>query len=163
MSSALANREPVVALVRGMAQEIATLGPAQYGDAHNFLAFLESSVSKLKEMVEGMAEKEVLARGETITEKGSKGIELGGWYVRAIPNRTGIDPKKFEARLRTKGHLPENYMQAKITYAMDPDKTAKALADGVITQAELDACRYELTYKLSVTQVAQQKQETTDE
>lgn len=154
MTSALANREPVVALVRGLAQEVATLEPVQYGEAHNFLAFLEDAVARLKGMVVARAEKEVMERGETITDKGTKALELGGWYVRAIPNRTGIDPKKFEARLRTKGVLPENYMQPKITYAMDPAKTAKAVADGVITEAELSACKYDLTYKLTVTQVA---------
>lgn len=159
MSSALTNREPAVALVRGLAQQIATLGPEQYGEAHDFLHQLTSALTKLEEMVEEATKKEVLARGETVTDKGTKALTLGEWFCRAIPNKTGTDPKKFEARLRTKGVLPENYMRAKVSYEMDPDKTMKALADGVLTQAELAACAYTLTHRLQVTKVATEAQD----
>jgi hypothetical protein len=150
MSSALAQREPLVALVRGLAQEIASLGPERLGEAHEFLALIQRGVEGLEDVVTARLKEQALTHGHKTTEKGTHEVVLGSHLIRAIPTRTGTDPKRLEAKLRAKGHDPGVAMNAKITYEVNPDKLAKAVEGGLITQAEVDACKYDINYRVQV-------------
>lgn len=150
MSGALAKREPAIELVRGLAQEVATLAPAQFGEARDFLKTLESAVERLRDMVEERTVQEIRQHGAKVTEKGTMQLTLGNWDCRAIPNKTGTDPKKLEARLRTKGVHPEDHMRAKITYEIDAEKLKALVERGIMTQEEVNSCAYDLTFRLDI-------------
>ena len=150
MSEALATREPVVALMRDVAQQLAALPPERYGEAMEFLSFLEKATEGLKTTFGERVKDAALANGTLKTEKGTKEWLTNGYSIRAVPTRTGIDPKKLEARLRAKGLDPAVAMDQTIAYKVSEPKLAVAIAGGKLTREEADGCKYELNYKLSV-------------
>lgn len=150
MSEALALREPAVALMRDVASQLATLPPERYGEAMEFLSFIEKATEGLKTTFGERVKETVLKDGTQTTEKGTREWLMGGYCVRAIPTRTGVDPKKLEARLRAKGLNPEVAMDATLAYKVSEPKLAAAVAAGKLTREEVDGCKYELNYKLAV-------------
>ena len=150
MSSALTLREPAVALMRDVASQLATLPPERYGEAMEFLSFIEKATEGLKTTFGERVKETVLKDGTQTTEKGTREWLMGGYCVRAIPTRTGVDPKKLEARLRAKGLNPEVAMDATLAYKVNEVKLATAIASGKLTREEADGCKYELNYKLAV-------------
>lgn len=150
MSEALALREPTVALMRDVAQQLATLPPERYGEAMEFLSFIEKATEGLKTTFGERVKEAALANGSKTTDKGTHEWLIGGYTIRAIPTRTGVDPKKLEARLRAKGLDPAVAMDQTIAYKVNEGKLATAIASGKLTREEADGCKYELNHKLSV-------------
>ncbi len=81
--------------------------------------------------------------GQQTTDKGSMEAQVGGWKLSMSPTRTGIDPKKLEARLRSKQVDPAKYMRQTISYAIDEDKLNSLIDKRVMSNDELVDCRYE--------------------
>jgi hypothetical protein len=150
MSQALALREPAVALMRDVAQQLATLPPERYGEAMEFLSVMEKGVEGLRTTFGERVKEKVVAEGDKVTEKGTLEWSLNGYTIRATPTRTGVDPKKLEARLRGKGLKPDEHMTPTTTYKVSDVLLAALLATGKLTQQEVDDCRYELNYALRV-------------
>lgn len=88
--------------------------------------------------------------GAIITEKGTKELGLGDYVVRAIPTRTGTDPKKLEAKLRALGRDPAHYMDATITYKVSPMRLAGLVAEGVL---KLEEVAYEPGFRIQLERV----------
>lgn len=162
MTDVLAKRSASVELARGLAQEIAGLEPTQYGAYWEVVLGLESSFTQLREMMQDRALARVRTEGTRTTEKGTMDLATDEHLLRAIPTRTGVDPKVFEARLRAKRIDPAVWMRTKITYEWDPDKSPGVVAAGVMTATELDSCKYKPSYRLQVTRVAGETNERTD-
>lgn len=150
MSQALALREPAVALMRDVAQQLATLPPERYGEAMEFLTVMEKGVEGLKTTFGERVKETVVAEGDKVTEKGTLEWSLNGYTIRATPTRTGTDPKKLEARLRGKGLKPDEHMTPTTTYKVSEALLLALVASGKLTQQEVDDCRYELNYALRV-------------
>ena len=150
MSEALAIQGPVVALMRDVAGQLAALPPERYGEAMEFLTFIEKATEGLRTTFGERVKEQVIKDGAQTTEKGTREWAMNGYLIRAIPTRTGVDPKKLEARLRAKGHDPAVAMDQTIAYKVNEAKLAAAIALGKLTQAEADGCKYELNYRLQV-------------
>jgi hypothetical protein len=120
----------------------------------------------MKEM-DGLAKERqrerVLKEGSVVTSKGSMELVEDGWRFQLRPQKTGYDDRKVEAMLRAKGLPPEFAMhKPDVPYEtdvarlealasrgemkFDPEIPGKNPYPVTITQADLDACKYELTY-----------------
>jgi hypothetical protein len=80
--------------------------------------------------------------------KGSYEARLGTYQYSIRPTRTGTDPKKLEALLRSKEKDPALYMDAVTSYKVSEQKLGAALAKKVLTKAELETCSYDESYAL---------------
>ncbi len=119
------------------------------------VATLRRLETMLKENVDRLKDRALLylnVNGQQVTEKGTKEVALNGHVMRAIPTRTGIDPKKLEAALRAKGIDPSAHMIPTITYKVDDFRVAKLVAAGMLTQQDLAAVQYDKSYRIEVTQ-----------
>lgn len=84
--------------------------------------------------------KEVLLRGETSSEKGSKRLELDEWVIDAQRRKDGYDDKKIAQLLNEKMIPLERGMNAVVSYVSNKEKLILLMAGGKLTQAELDSC-----------------------
>jgi len=150
MTSALAVKDRFQVLMQDLAAELSTVTPDRYGPAYQFIGAIKSMAEAAIDTFGSRVKNHVLEHGEQVTDKGTRKLVADGWALSAIPTRTGVDPKKLEARLRMKGFNPADYMDMKITYAVSETKLGKALASEVVTQSEIESCRYDLTYRLQV-------------
>lgn len=90
---------------------------------------------------------DVEATGSVVTEKGTREAHYPSFTVRAIPTRTGTDPKKLEARLRSLGIDPAVVMDATITYKVNPAKLANLVAAGTL---KYDEVAYEPGFRIQL-------------
>lgn len=148
MTTALVTRDAVFSLMRTVAAELSQLTPEKYGAAMEFLKSLEEAAEGLKTTLGARVKEEVRANGHQVTDKGTTEWVVGGYVLRAIPTRTGVDPKKLEARLRAKGREPSLCMDATIAFKVNEGKLAAAVERGDLTAEEVAACKYDLNFRL---------------
>lgn len=86
--------------------------------------------------------------GTKVTDKGSLSLTVGEFRVEARPTRTGLDPKKVEALLRAKDLSLDELMDKEVKYILNETRLATAVEQELLTQEELETCRYELSYAL---------------
>ena len=91
--------------------------------------------------------------GEPAGDKGTRVLREGAFETRVIPTRSGLDPRLVEAMLLRRKLPLKEYMVPTITYTLGEDHRAKlatAIAAGLLTQADVDACKYEVSYRVEV-------------
>lgn len=150
MSDALAVRNTTVSAMMTLADWLQRVEPDEFGQALNLLKSLGSALEDAEGVVKARAVEMVRKQGVKETEKGTMSLTLGGHTIRAIPTRTGVDAKKLEAHLRGRGLDPAVAMDATITYKVNDGKLARAVADGTLSQSEVDGCRADTSYRLEV-------------
>jgi hypothetical protein len=104
------------------------------------------SLTSLTKSVKQMISNVVQERGEKVTEKGGMAYSEGDWTMQIKPHRTGVDPKKLEARLRSKKADLDFYMDRTIVYTFNQSKLDAAVEAGVLSSEDVEACKHELTY-----------------
>lgn len=130
-----------------------TLGELSNEDmpaAYELVTKIEHLVEDAREMLRQRALLYLTANGEKVTDKGTTEAKLSGYIVRAIPMRTGTDPKKLEQTLRMKKLNPEHWMQMTVTFKTDEKKLKMLIDRGDITAQDMEACAYDKTYRLEV-------------
>lgn len=148
MTDALAVRNNVVGSMMGLAEYISTISEDEFGEALNLIKAVSSALEQSEGVIKQRAVEVVRARGVRETEKGTMSLTLGAYTVRAIPTRTGVDGKKLEAHLRAKGIDPSVAMDATVAWKLNDEKLAKAVASGVLTPKDMEACKHETSYRL---------------
>lgn len=117
--------------------------------------FWSSGMSEMDKLAKERQRERVLAHGTVLPEtKGSKVLEEDGWRFTLRPTKTGYDDRKVEAMLRAKGLDPEVAMhKPEVPYTCDDarleallGKTWEGDLAPTITQADLDACKVEVSY-----------------
>jgi hypothetical protein len=108
----------------GFAAMLSNLTPEQVPGALDIAIALRKLGEEVADRLRDRLAQTVAKDGETYTDKGSKRASIGGFKVTVIPTKTGTDPKKLEAKLRALGKDPANYMDATITYKVNPGKLA---------------------------------------
>lgn len=92
----------------------------------------------------------MLKAAEKTTDKGGRELEMDGLRVAMHRTRTGLDPKKVEARLRAMGKEPDAVMDTVLTFKI-PDPTTERFAK-LVTLLGPDAvkdCQYEESWTIS--------------
>lgn len=105
-----------------------------------FLAALEDLKKLGRDAIITMVERD----GKVTTEKGSMQLVRDGWQFEIRPHKTGYDPKKVEAHIRSIGRNPNEFMDATVVYSVNEDKLVLA----EFTDEELLAMRYEKSWSL---------------
>jgi hypothetical protein len=115
---------------------------------------LTAQAEKMLEEVRGLLKTRAMlwlnVNGQKVTDKGTMEGSVSGFSVRAIPMRTGLDPKKLEQTLRAKKLDPNSQMKPTITYKVDEAKVAVLVSEGKLSPADLEACKYEPSWRLEV-------------
>ncbi len=133
-----------------LAEYVATCSLEQGAATHSVVAALASSLEDIKKALRDRMLDAIRTLGKRVTDKGTLLLTVDGWELEARPTRTGVDAKRLEAALRSRGVDPGKYMQATIGYKVDNTKLQYAISDGVLTVEEIGACSYEQDQSYSV-------------
>ena len=134
----------------GYASALSNLSDEQVPAAFEMTQKMEALAEEVRERLRKRILDYVSEKGEVQTEKGTRGVNLGGFDLRAIPTKTGTDPKKLEALLRHKKLDPTVAMDATIAYKVNADKVLKAVERGELTQADVASCAYAPAFRVEV-------------
>lgn len=85
--------------------------------------------------------------GHKVTEKGTYEASYNGFTVRAIPTRTGTDPKKLEAKLRALKLEPSAWMDTTLVYKVNDAKLMPLIEDG---RLKLEEVAYDKSYRVEL-------------
>lgn len=140
----------VTTALQVMARNMGELAIEKVPEMLGFFQQLEKMVEATKGMLRARAIELVEAQGSIITDKGTKVALVGDWKITAVPLRTGLDPKKLEATLRAKQLDPREFMQSVVTFKVDTAKVAVLCSQGKLTDADIEACTYEKSYRITV-------------
>jgi hypothetical protein len=109
---------------------------------------IEDQVERVVKTAKQQVETYIRTAGTKVTDAGTLRAVVGNIQLEARPTRTGRDPKKVEALIRAKNMDPAKWMDEERSYKVNDGKLADAVKAGKLTHAELEACRYELTYAI---------------
>lgn len=134
------------------------LGSHELATIHDYAKSLDDALSETTKLARARVLAVALEKGSPVGEKGlSRELDLGDGRVQRITiQKSGTDPKKFEAAVRAKQAPVSKYMAVVETWKM-LDGTAsqdRALADGLFTADELKALDYEESYRVERTKEA---------
>lgn len=125
------------------------LQPEQVVSLHDYGATLVDAVEEAKKIARARVLDIALRLGQPVGDKGlSRELRLGGVVQRITIQKSGVDPKKFEAALRAKQATLTKYMEQVVTYKHSATGVQAALDDGIFTADELKAMEYEPTYRV---------------
>lgn len=128
------------------------LTPPDLSSLHTYIKSTGDAIEEAGKFARARVLDVVLAQGAAIGESGkSRELDLGNGMVQRITiQKTGVDPKKFEAALRAKGATVTKYMATEVSYSMLEGNQSqdRALQDGLFTQGELDAMNYPPSYRV---------------
>lgn len=128
------------------------LSDQQLAQTHAYIKSTGDAVDEAGKFARARVLDAALKRGNAIgATGGSRELDLGdGMVQRVTLQKTGIDPKKFEAALRAKNAPVGEYMATVVTYVMlEGNQSAdRALSAGIFTAGELEALKYEPTYRV---------------
>lgn len=109
---------------------------------------LWDSVKKMKDLVaeyEDSVRQFILnmvdANGKKVTDAGTKRMTTRGFTLEIQPSGGGLDSKKVEALLSSKGIAPLVGMDTKITFTVNEGKLKDLVAKKKLTEDELETCR----------------------
>jgi hypothetical protein len=128
------------------------LTPTQLSKVHEAAAATFDAVEEAKKLARGRVLEAVLDKGTPVGSKGlSRELNLGlGLVQRVTIQKSGLDPKKFEAALRAKNVTVGRYMDTVTSFKLKEGTGSAdmALSDGVFTADELKALEYEPSYRV---------------
>jgi len=109
---------------------------------------LEDEVEAAAKQARQWALEQVTAKGQTVTEKGTKRLVINGMSIDAQPDRTGLDPKKVQGMLLAKNLAPEAGMNAVVSYTVNEEKLKLLVEKKLVTPDEYLNCHYTPSFKL---------------
>lgn len=126
------------------------LTPVVASMVHDTISDFDKELGKFDDLARMRVVDFVTKQGHKISDAGSMELDLGNGMVQPLLiQRSGRDPKKVEALLRAKNMSPDTHMDIEVKYKFSEGKAAIMVAQGLITQAELDTCNYEVTYRVN--------------
>lgn len=143
-------RNKAITSMQELADWLSQVGPDEFGQTVLLVRAMKKALEQAEDTLAARVSDVVRATGKRETDKGTMSVALGAHTLRSIPTRTGTDPKKLEAHLRTKGIAPEVCMDATITYKINDEKVKLAMSAGKIVPADLEACTYDTKYRVEV-------------
>ena len=111
--------------------------------AYEMVVKLEKMLEEARDLLKTRALLYLNVNGVKVTDGGTKAANLGGFVMRAVPMRTGVDPKKLEKAVRAKRLDPGSCMDATVTYKVNQAKLNALVERGDITEEDLKACAYD--------------------
>lgn len=144
------NKKKVMLALAEYADMLSNLTPEQVPQAFELTKQMSDLTDEVHKRLREQMLQRVQAEGQTITEKGSMALTVGGYKVTAIPTKTGIDPKKLESLLRKRGADVEAVMDATVSYKLNPGKVAVAEAAGKLTRDDIANCTYDKAFRVQV-------------
>lgn len=151
MTNALAPQKAQLTLaLRQFAEALSNLTDEQVPVALDMARELGRLAEDTQDALKQRALLYLNVHGQVVTEKGSRQARVGGFTVTAVPTRTGLDPKKVEPLLRRRGLEPSAHMKSTIKYDVDQARIDRLVAEGKLQPADVEACRYDKTYRLEV-------------
>lgn len=148
-----------------LASQLSNVQDNELAEVYTTIASYEGVLEAAKENIKRRALPLVLAGGAVVTEKGTRRLDSGAFVLEAQPTRTGYDPKKLESLLRMNGMEPTVAMDPKVSYVVNEGKLKDLMNDGkdLPTDDQVEACRYEPSFKLLVKKANEVKEESGDE
>jgi hypothetical protein len=141
------EKTKLFAALSGYASALSNLTPEQVPAAIDMTLQLKKLAEEVYERLRDRLIKDTQEKGYKATDKGTMEQSIGGFKVRAIPTKTGTDPKKLEAKLRALGMQPENYMDATMALKVNAGKLALLVATKTLTLADV---AYDPSFRVQV-------------
>lgn len=151
MSDIVLAKTSVQSAMQMLAQALSNVDDSQLPAAIDFLNQLVKTVTDNNEVLRERALAYTRQYGAPVTDKGTLETQVGSHVLRAIPTRTGYDPKLVGPMLRGFKLQPEAGMDPTITYKVNPGKLEALVKAGTVDEDRMEECRYPLSYRLEVT------------
>lgn len=136
--------------LRSFGAALGTITDEDVPAAYEMVAKLEKMLEEARELLKSRALLYLNVNGVKVTQGGTAAANVGGHVLRAVPMRTGTDPKKLEKLLRTKKLDPAAHMDATLSFKVNPKKLEKLVEDGVLSEADMQAVAYDKAYRIEV-------------
>lgn len=150
-SNALVTHQSALTMVlRQFADKLSTLADEEVPEAYEMADAFARALEHAKVGLRDRALMYLNVHGKKVTDKGTVETAVGEYLVRAIPTRTGYDPKKVEGMLRRRGLDPVAGMDPTITYRVNGPKLEELRAGGHITDGDLQSCKYSEGFRVEV-------------
>lgn len=137
------------------------LNSVQLAQVHNYASICLDALEDTKKNARARVLSHCLEHGVPVGASGqSRELDLGeGFVQRVTVQKSGTDPKKFEAMLRARNVSVARYMDTALTYKLKQGTASEDLAveEGLVTMDELKALQYEPSYR--VDRIKERKQE----
>lgn len=131
------------------------LTPPELASVHDYAKSLDDALSETTKLARARVLAIALEKGVPVGEKGlSRELDLGNGMVQRITiQKSGTDPRKFEAALRAKQANPAKYMDTVIQFKLKDGTSSEdmAMADGLFTPDEVKAMEHEASYRVDRT------------
>ena len=152
------SRSALVTLMSQVAQSLSSpLPPLELSKVMTLL----KDVEQLHKDLSSAAKKQAIAllekEGKQTTEKGSRELTVDSVVLSMRPTRTGLDPKKVEARIRAKGLEPDGFMTATVSYSLKDDTAVSLVAKKVVSQDELETLNYDKSWAVQPVKPAKEE------
>lgn len=122
------------------------LAPAEQGHVLMLVRDTKKALEDTEKLIKAQMVALLKEKGEQVTDKGSRALEVDGLRLKMKPYRTGYDPKKLEALLRARSMNVESFMRPTISYAVD-DAKIPALAEQLGADT-LESTKYDESWVL---------------
>lgn len=143
-----ATGKTVQAGLVSLANQLLTATPPEVTAVMVQLKTWTKAIKDISDVARALLIAHLQKEGKQTTEKGSLGLEVGGFKLEARPTRTGYDAQKVEALLRAKELSLDTYMDKDIRYVLNETRLESAVVAGVLSKDEVETCRYEVSYAL---------------
>lgn len=141
------EKNKLTTALQGWAAALAQLTPEQVPAALDMAVQFKKLGTEVYDRLRDRVLARVKANGSYVGEKGSMQDSVGGFKLSAIPTKSGTDPKKLEAKLRSLKLDPAVSMEATVSYKVDAAKLNKLVAEGTLS---LEDVAYDPSYRVSV-------------
>lgn len=139
-----ALREEIAEFSRRASLAVVENDPEIYNECLDLIGVLEEIKEALRKRLIAAA----VNLGQVTSEKGSRRTVSGSYTIEIRPWRTGFDPKKVEAMLRTRDLDPLEHMDAKVQFSVNEGKLAQLPLVTTVSQEQVESCRFDTAWAL---------------
>jgi hypothetical protein len=146
----LAN-EGLAAVSERVTEAIKSGDMAQVTPVLNDLLAMEYGLGRILRMVKTAVKSEIMTKGTTVTDAGSKELRVGEWTIPLISQGGGsgtLDDRKVESKLRAKGIPTDAGMVATVRYTASRSKLLALALSGKWTAQDFKDCEQEQKWAL---------------
>lgn len=144
------NKKQVMQAMSLFSTMLSEVTEEQTPQAFEMVEQIEDVMGEVRDRLRKKMLEKVQAEGQRISDKGSMQVGLGGYSIKAIPTKTGVDGRKLEALLRKRNVDPALYMDVTMEFKVNQTKLQTALSNGVLTPDDLKNCEHTPSFRLQV-------------
>lgn len=136
--------------MQAIARKLQTMTNEEVPAAMDFFTQLKKMSDGVRDNIKDRLLLYMNVNGKQVTEKGTLETVVGGYLVRTVPVKTGVDSKKLEKLLRARGIDVVAGMDPVTTWKANADKVQRMVGAGLLSESDVRALQYDTEYRVEV-------------